>query len=157
MGAFLWKAESLQGRSQQLKTWINVKLHFKVSEVKLLSCVRPSATPWTATFQAPPSMGFSRQDCWSGVPLSSPNYISRPSINISEHQALQTCSQLWGQPLLWHRIYAFKSYLTRKEDCRDQTGHCLHARNLEHNKTWLPPLPSPATTTTGLRQYNEMC
>ena len=32
------------------------------SEVKSLSRVRPSATPWTAAFQAPPSMGFSRQE-----------------------------------------------------------------------------------------------
>ena len=31
------------------------------------------ATPWTAAHQAPPSMGFSRQEYWSGVPLSSPN------------------------------------------------------------------------------------
>ena len=30
------------------------------------------ATPWTATHQAPPSMGFSRQECWSGLPLPSP-------------------------------------------------------------------------------------
>ena len=42
------------------------------SERKLLSHVRPSATPWTATHQAPPSMGFSRQEYWSGVPLPSP-------------------------------------------------------------------------------------
>ena len=38
-------------------------------KVKSLSRVRPSATPWTAAFQAPSSMGFSRQECWSGVPL----------------------------------------------------------------------------------------
>ena len=37
-----------------------------------LSRVRTSATPWTAAFQAPPSMGFSRQEYWSGVPLPSP-------------------------------------------------------------------------------------
>ena len=41
-------------------------------KVKLLSRVRPSATPWTAAFQAPLSMGFSRQKYWSGVPLPSP-------------------------------------------------------------------------------------
>ena len=35
-------------------------------KVKSLSCVWPSATPWTAAFQAPPSMGFSRQEYWSG-------------------------------------------------------------------------------------------
>ena len=40
-------------------------------KVKSLNRVRPSATPWTAAFQAPPSMGFSRQEYWSGVPLPS--------------------------------------------------------------------------------------
>ena len=40
-------------------------------KVKLLSRVRLCATPWTAAYQAPPSMGFSRQECWSGVPLPS--------------------------------------------------------------------------------------
>ena len=41
-------------------------------KVKLLSRVRLSATPWTAAYQAPPSMGFSRQEYWSEVPLPSP-------------------------------------------------------------------------------------
>jgi len=41
-------------------------------KVKLLSCVRLLATPWTAAHRAPPSMGFSRQEYWSGVPLPSP-------------------------------------------------------------------------------------
>ena len=40
-------------------------------KVKLLSRVRLLATPWTAAYQAPPSMGFSRQEYWSGVPLPS--------------------------------------------------------------------------------------
>ena len=40
--------------------------------MKPLSCVRLLATPWTAAYQAPPSMGFSRQEYWSGVPLPSP-------------------------------------------------------------------------------------
>ena len=33
-------------------------------------------TPWTAAYQAPLSMGFSRQEYWSGVPLPSPQLIS---------------------------------------------------------------------------------
>ena len=41
-------------------------------KVKLLSRVQPSATPWTAAYKAPPSMGFSRQGYWSGLPLPSP-------------------------------------------------------------------------------------
>ena len=42
-------------------------------KVKLLSHVRLLVTPWTAAYQASPSMGFSRQECWSGVPLPSPH------------------------------------------------------------------------------------
>ena len=41
-------------------------------KVKSLSRVRLLATPWTAAYQVPPPMGFSRQEYWSGVPLPSP-------------------------------------------------------------------------------------
>ena len=41
-------------------------------KVKSLSRVRLLETPWTAAYQAPLSMGFSRQEYWSGVPLPSP-------------------------------------------------------------------------------------
>ena len=43
-------------------------------KVKSLSRVWLFATPWTAAYQAPPSMGFSRQEYWSGVPLPSPTF-----------------------------------------------------------------------------------
>ena len=42
-------------------------------KVKSLSRAWLLATPWTGAYQAPPSMGFSRQEYWSGVPLPSPN------------------------------------------------------------------------------------
>ena len=48
--------------------------------MKSLSCVRPSVTPWTAAFQAPPSMRFSRQECWSGLPFPSPGDLPNPGI-----------------------------------------------------------------------------
>ena len=41
-------------------------------KVKSLSRARLLATPWTGAYQAPPSMGFSRQEYWSGAPLPSP-------------------------------------------------------------------------------------
>ena len=44
-------------------------------KVKALSHVRLLATPWTTAYQAPPSMGFSRQEYWSGVPLPSLNGV----------------------------------------------------------------------------------
>jgi len=44
-------------------------------KVKSLSCVWLLATSWTAAYQAPPSMGFSRQEYWNGVPLPSPIHM----------------------------------------------------------------------------------
>ena len=45
-------------------------------KVKSLSRAWVLATPWTAAYQAPPSMGFSRQEYWSGVPLPSPEHYN---------------------------------------------------------------------------------
>ena len=42
------------------------------SETEVAQSCLTLATPWTAAYQAPPSMGFSRQEYWSGVPLPSP-------------------------------------------------------------------------------------
>ena len=43
--------------------------HRKKVKVKFFSCVQFFATPWTVAYQVPPSMGFSRQEYWSGLPL----------------------------------------------------------------------------------------
>ena len=63
---------SLQARTLE---WVAISFSnawkWKV-KVNSLSCVQLLATPWTAAYQAPPSMGFSRQEYWSGVPLPSP-------------------------------------------------------------------------------------
>ena len=45
-------------------------------KVKSFSRVGLLATPWIAVYQAPPSMGFSRQEYWSGLPLPSPVYLT---------------------------------------------------------------------------------
>ena len=49
-------------------------------KVKSLSRVRLLATPWTAAHQAPPSMGFSRQEYWGGLPFPPPGDIPNPGI-----------------------------------------------------------------------------
>ena len=59
--------------------------------VKLLSCVWLFATPWTVACQSPPSMGFSRQEYWNGLPFPSPGYLSDPGIK-SRSPALQADS-----------------------------------------------------------------
>ena len=48
---------------------IEITSILQFSSVQSLSCVRLFATPWTAAYQAPPSMGFARQEYGSGVPL----------------------------------------------------------------------------------------
>ena len=59
-------------------------------KVKLLSRVWPSATPWTAAYQAPPSMGFSRQEYWSRVSL--------PSLWFSWLNEVKMCNVPSGAP-----------------------------------------------------------
>ena len=49
-------------------------------KVKSFSCVRLFATPWTVAYQASPSMGFSRQEYWSGLPFPSPGDLPDPGI-----------------------------------------------------------------------------
>ena len=49
-------------------------------KLKSLSCVQLLVTPWTAAYQAPLSMGFSRQEYWSGLPLPSPARYARISL-----------------------------------------------------------------------------
>ena len=47
------------------------------SESEVVQSCLTLATPWTAAYQAPPSMGFSRQEYWSGLPLPSPIALTR--------------------------------------------------------------------------------
>ena len=70
--------------------------------VKSLSRVRLSATPWTVAYQAPPSMEFSRQEYWSGLPFPSPGYLPDPGIEPGSPtlQADALSSEPPGKPFL---------------------------------------------------------
>ena len=77
-------------------------------KVKSLSRVWLLATPWTAAYQAPPSMGVSRQEYWGGVPLPSPSVTTGSaislrvqifSIHLSLSSAMTALSQ--SQQLSW--------------------------------------------------------
>ena len=54
----------------------------KEKKVKSLSRVRLFVTPWTAAYQATPSMEFSRQEYWSGLPFPSPGDLPDPGIKL---------------------------------------------------------------------------
>ena len=53
---------------------------FYCNAVMALNRVRLFATPWTVAYQVPPSMGFSRQEYWSGLPFPSPGDLPDPGI-----------------------------------------------------------------------------
>ena len=79
--------------------WVAISLSntwkWKV-KVKLLSRVQLLATPWTAAYQAPPSMGFSRQEYWSGVPLPSPQYVASV-LHYDKSYIIERVTGLWVQ------------------------------------------------------------
>ena len=69
-------------------------------KLKLLSQIWVFVTPWTLAYQAPPSMGFSRQEYESGLPFSFPGNLPDPGIKTVSPalQADTLPSEPWGKP-----------------------------------------------------------
>ena len=93
--------EILQARTLE---WVAISFSnagkWKV-KVKLLSRVRLLATPWTAAYEAPPSMGFSRQEYWSGLPLPAPFWVLRVLYILWLLILYQICDFQTFSPILW--------------------------------------------------------
>ena len=111
-------------------------------KVKLLSCVQPSVTPWTAAFQAPPSMRFSRQEYRSGVPLPSgimsPIKASRVCLcPIQWKMSFMLCnSMIYQEKLIREKIayYAKKSTLNWHNSKTVQGYCCLCQLRLDYSQ-----------------------
>ena len=87
-------------------------------KVKLFSRVRLFATPWTVTYQVPLSVGFSRQEHWSGLPFPSPGDLPNPGIE-PRSLALQADalpSEPPGKPLLMD-LCDFKAFPFSPHNC----------------------------------------
>ena len=81
-------------------------------KVKLVSCVQLLAPLQTVAYQGPPSMGFSRQEYWSGLPFPSPGDLPDPGIKPSSPtlQADSLLSEPPGNPSIY--IKTMNSYDT---------------------------------------------
>ena len=99
-------------------------------KVKSLSHVRLFATPWTITYQAPLSMGFSRQEYWSRLPFPSPGDPSNPGIE-PRSPALQAdtlLSEPPGKPTTKYtnkqenKTQTIKPNLILREKTKTETG-----------------------------------
>ena len=71
-------------------------------KVKSLSRVRLLVTPWTAAYQAPPSMGFSRQEYWSGVPSPCDTHLRGTSLDELDVVPCVKLQLRQGHPLAGH-------------------------------------------------------
>ena len=118
-------------------------------KVKSLNRVRLFATPWTVARQAPLSMGFSRQEYWSGLPFPSPGDLPNPGIEPGS-PALQTdalSSEPPGKPTvvwLWPQVNIRER--TQLHPSTENWIKDLLCMILHQNKTQFPPqLVSPIT------------
>ena len=75
-----WVGELKQRKTFHVCLWIISIRYRKKKKVTSLSHVRRFATPWTVAYQAPPSMGFSRQKYWNRLPFTSPGDLPNPGI-----------------------------------------------------------------------------
>ena len=103
-------------------------------KVKLLSPVLLLATPWTAAHQASPSMGFSRQEYWSGVPLPSPTY----EINKCIFSGIFYSASFWKM-LSW-TVICIEILVTWVHSSQRNKKKCVSS------KLRLPPLTPPPPT-----------
>ena len=100
-------------------------------KVKLLSHVRLFVTTWTAAYQAPPSMGFSRQEYWSGVPLPSPLkhipllYWLCQSLSLGGSQQTGKFWKRWEYQTTWPASWEICMQIRKKQlelDMEQKTG-----------------------------------
>ena len=80
----------------------------KKVKVKSLSRVRLFATPWTVNYQVPPSMGFSKQRYWSGLPFPSQLVKNLPAVQETRVQSLSWEDALEKEMATHSSIFAWK-------------------------------------------------
>ena len=90
-------------------------------KVKSLSPVRLLVTPWTAAYQAPPSMGFSRQEYWSGVPLPSLKRNYTAAQNVFCHlRGINKCVKEIKDKLSWRRLVGCSPWDREESDTTER-------------------------------------
>ena len=78
-------------------------------KVKSRIHVRLLATPWTAAYQAPPSMEFSRQEYWSGLPLPSQCLLKTPTVSSCDSQWADVTPGEKNPGIFWSSLKVFYS------------------------------------------------
>ena len=121
----------------------------------LLSCfsrVRLCATPWTAAYQAPPFMGFSRQEYWSGLPLPSPTGLESKLNNM-----MVKYSHRWSALFVINVIIMNKCYLSSRLSIYNYC-YVAAAKSLQSCPTLCDPIDSspPGFSVPGVLQARTL-
>ena len=82
------------------------------SESEVAQSCPTLATPWTAAYQAPPSMGFSRQEYWSGLPFPSPEDLPNPGTEPKSSASPALAGRFFttaplGKPAIYNKVHIF--------------------------------------------------
>ena len=116
-------------------------------KVKFLSHVQLFVTPWTVAYHAPPSMGFSRQGYWSGLPFPSPGIFPTQGLNPGLLHCRQTLpSEPPGKPSYY--IYIYMYFICA----------CIYAKSLQSYPTLCNPVNCilPGPSVHGISQARVM-
>ena len=112
-------------------------------KVKSLSRVWLVATPWTAAHQAPPSMGFSRQEYWSGVPLPSPTPVlftifpqKVNHVNTGSELCFRRSVTKLKCKLAWYRLLRMKMYIHWYRKCGKMSQKWEKMTKLSRKEIW---------------------
>ena len=84
------------------------EIFMSVKYTCVLSHVQLFATPWTVAHQAPLSVGFSRQEYWSGLPFPSPGDLLDPGIKSSSLASPALADEFFTTSATWEAIYVSK-------------------------------------------------
>ena len=123
-------------------------------KVKSLSRVRLFATSWTVAHQAPPPMGFSRQEYWSGLPFPSPGDLPHPGIELRSPtlQADALTSEPNGSPyLIWVIIKQIFTPFSQQRKNTPDAVWSLCWRHSTNTKHWQVKQLYPCSLNTALQ------
>ena len=127
------------------------------SEVKSLSRVRLFAAPWTVAYQAPLSMGFSRQEYWSGLPFPSPGIFPTQGSNLGLWHCRQTLlpSEPPGKPAAIHVLVS----IIPQTPLPSRLPHSIEQSSLCYTVSpcWLSILTIAVCTYPSLTPYLTFC
>ena len=131
--------------------WRILSITLLACEVKLLNRVQLIVTQWTVAYQAPPSLGFSKQEYWSGLPFPSPGESSQARARTQVSCIAGGCFTIWATREAHLRVNWVQSCSSLSILC-----HCL-SLGLEWKLTFSSPVATLGTENSAKQGKSWSC